>query len=60
MYRVLVGKLKDRDYLEYPGVNGRVILKCGDRGGTDVKVPCYKSEGRCFDPNWCHSNFSLT
>jgi len=25
-----------------------------------VKVPCYKSEGRWFDPRWCHWNFSLT
>jgi len=24
-----------------------------------VKVLCYKSEGRCFDPRWCHWNFSL-
>ena len=31
-----------------------------DRGGTVVKVPCYKSEGRWFDPSWCHWNFSLT
>ena len=28
-------------------------------GGT-VKVLCYKSEGRWFDPSWCHLNFSLT
>ena len=33
---------------------------CGDRGGTVVKVLCYKSEGRWFDPRWCHWNFSLT
>ena len=26
----------------------------GDRCGTVVKVLCYKSEGRCFDPRWCH------
>ena len=26
---------------------------CGDRGSTVVKVPCYKSEGRWFDPSWC-------
>jgi len=32
----------------------------GDRSGTVVKVLCYKSEGRWFDPNWCHWNFSLT
>ena len=25
-----------------------------DRGSTVVKVPCYKSEGRWFDPSWCH------
>ena len=23
-------------------------------------VLCYKSEGRWFDPSWCHWNFSLT
>ena len=22
-------------------------------GGTVVKVLCYKSEGRWFDPSWC-------
>ena len=32
----------------------------GDRGSTVVKVLCYKSEGRWFDPRWCHMNFSLT
>jgi len=26
---------------------------CGDRSGTVVKVLCYKSEGRSFDPSWC-------
>ena len=26
---------------------------CGDRGTTVVKVLCYKSEGRWFDPSWC-------
>ena len=31
----------------------------GDRGGTVVKALCYKSEGRWFDPRWCHWNFSL-
>ena len=24
-----------------------------DHGGTVVKVQCYKSEGRWFDPSWC-------
>ena len=32
----------------------------GDRGGTVVKVLCYKSEGSWFDPRWFHWNFSLT
>ena len=29
-----------------------VMVLCiyGDRGSTVVKVMCYKSEGRCFDP----------
>ena len=26
----------------------------GDRGSTMVKVLCYKSEGRWFDPSLCH------
>jgi len=26
----------------------------GDRDGTVVKVLCYKSKGRWFDPSWCH------
>jgi len=25
-----------------------------DRGGTVVKVLCYKPEGCWFDPSWCH------
>jgi len=32
----------------------------GNRGGTVVKVLCYKSEGGWFNPRWCHWNFSLT
>ena len=28
-----------------------------DRGGTVVKVLCYKSEGRWFDPSWCQRIF---
>ena len=28
-------------------------LCSGDRGSTVVKVVCYKSEGRWFDPSWC-------
>ena len=29
------------------------FLGGGDRDGTVVKVLCYKSEGRWFDPSWC-------
>ena len=35
-------------------------LYAGDRRSTVVKVLCYKSEGRWFDPSWCNRNFSLT
>ena len=35
-------------------------LRWGDRGGTVVKVLCYKSECRWFDSRWCRWNFSLT
>jgi len=35
------------------------MILSGDRGGTVVKVLCYKSEGRWFDPSWCHWNFLL-
>ena len=34
--------------------------KLGDRGSTVVKVLCYKSEGRWFDPCWCQWIFSWT
>jgi len=27
--------------------------KLGNCGSTVVKVLCYKSEGRWFDPSWC-------
>jgi len=32
-------------------------IHAGNRGGTVVKVLCYKSDGRWFDPRWCHWNF---
>jgi len=37
-----------------------VKVKVGYRSSTVVKVLCYKSEGRWFDPSWCHWNFSLS
>jgi hypothetical protein len=30
----------------------------GDRGSAVVKVLGYKSEGRWFDPRWCHRTFN--
>ena len=36
------------------------IYYIGDRGRTVVKVLCYKSLGRWFDPRCCRWNFSLT
>ena len=30
-----------------------IIYPCGDHGSTVVKVLCYNSEGRWFDPSWC-------
>jgi len=56
--------------MEWPGIETR-ISRClkvinlyysvptGDRGCTVVKVLCYKSGGRWFDPSWCHWNSSL-
>jgi hypothetical protein len=32
-------------------------LITGDRGSSVVKVMCYKSEGRLFDPRWCYWKF---
>ena len=40
--------------------NNKGNVRMGNRGGTVVKVLCYKSEGRWFDSSWCHWNFSLT
>jgi hypothetical protein len=37
-----------------------VNIYYGERGGTVVKVLCYKSEGRWFDSRWGRWNFSLT
>jgi len=37
----------------------RGLTKLPSHSGTAVTVLCYKSEGRWFDPSWCHWNFSL-
>jgi len=38
----------------------KIMYLIGDRGSAVIKVLCYKSEGRWFDPRWCRWNFSLT
>jgi len=69
-------KLTGIQHFETLDMDNRIILKliltlCSqkfveiielywDRGSTVVKVLCYKSEGRWFDPRWCHWNVSLT
>jgi hypothetical protein len=42
-----------RESLRRPYYLSRVDRVRGDRGSTVVKVLCYKSEGRWFDPRWC-------
>ena len=37
----------------YPQEILLVLISAGDRGGTVVRVLCYKSEERWFDPSWC-------
>jgi len=40
-------------------INKQVPKYGGNRGSTVVKVLCYKSEGRWFDPSWCQWIFSF-
>jgi hypothetical protein len=57
--------LARRNFRAYRFVNDNPVIfsstswRPGDHGGTVVKGLCYKSEGRWFDPRWCHWNFSL-
>jgi len=53
MYLVMVDLLKHKQDVE-------LVLFCLYLLSTVVKVLCYKSEGRWFDPKWCHWNFSFT
>jgi len=47
------------DFFLLSSISSTLLLPL-DRGSTVVKVLCYKSEGRWFDPSLCHWNFSLT
>ena len=40
-------------------INITGTCQVGDRGSTVVKVMCYKSEGRWFDPSWFHWIFYI-
>jgi len=53
------GPLCDKAAVLGAHIKERLLQKLGDRGGTVVKVLCYKSEDRWFDPSWCHWNFSF-
>ena len=59
----LCSSLNMTHQFSHPYTTGKIIvlyiLVFGDRCGTVVKVLCYKSEGRWFDPRWCHWNFSF-
>jgi len=55
-HRLLHGKMK---IIKNIFIYLFIYLLTGDLGGTVVKVLCYKSEGRWFDPVWCHWYFLL-
>ena len=40
--------------------NAVLPSRSGDCGSTVVKVLCYKSEGRWFDPSWCQWIFHFS
>ena len=46
-----VGHLQATRYIFQDNIH--CTLYSGDRGSTVVKVLCYKSECRWFDPSWC-------
>ena len=48
-------------YKENPvGANYRNMFTPNIISHTHLKVLCYKSERRWFDPSWCQWDFSLT
>ena len=59
-YLLLIHSILALSDLVYLSFCARNIDLHGDRCSTVVKALCYKSEGRWFDPSWCHWNFSLT
>jgi hypothetical protein len=53
-------KLKKKNYFLIDLLMHCVNYVDAARVSKVVKVLCYKSEGRWFDPSWCHWNFPLT
>ena len=53
VYRSSLGKNTLYLVKEQVAVTLSMNMVMGDRGSTVVKVLCYKSEGRWFDPRWC-------
>jgi hypothetical protein len=51
--------LRDQEHKHKTAKIVLLYIIIGDRGGTVVKVLCYKSECRWFDSRWCRWNFSL-
>jgi len=43
----------------YKSTSKCYIILQSDRGSTVVKVLCYKSEGRLFDPSWVSLEFFI-
>jgi hypothetical protein len=57
---IIIIKIRNNNFGRVVKYNMIFYAKIEDRGGTVVKVLCYKSEGRWFDCRWCQWNFSLT
>ena len=52
--RCLIPRLSHSSWFGHPyNIWWGVQIIKGDQGSTVVKVLCYKSEGRWFDPSWC-------
>jgi hypothetical protein len=49
--------LKQVSFRCYTFTLAYILTRYWDRGSTVVKVLRYKSEGRWFDPRWCHGIF---
>ena len=46
-------------FLDFCAILVKLYTLSGDRSSTVVKVLCYKSEGRWYDPSWCQWIFFI-